>query len=277
MKISNPEAFFIKQISNPHIGDDGVVIDGLIYSADAFCEGIHFLREWMSPFQIGRKAMLVNISDAVAMNADPLYALISVMLPRDFRKNQIEELSKSLQLTAAEFSCEIIGGDTVVGDRVELAITLISRSNAPLYRSGLEPGDLLAYSGVLGESKRHLEALMRGESIPSNSRFFEPALRRDFIRECRKYLRAGMDISDGLYCDTNKLLDYNDLGMELLREIPEAIGASGEEYEMLIAFAPQNLKDLQECAKRHGVPITIFAKVKANMQRFACRDHHSND
>jgi thiamine-monophosphate kinase len=274
MKVFNPEAYFIRRMRSPHIGDDAALIDGMIYSADAFCEGSHFLREWMSPAQVGRKAMLVNLSDAVAMNADPLYALVTVMLPPDYGPEQIDGLSSALERTASEYGCEIIGGDTVAGEKLHLSITLISRSDAPLFRSGIQPGDLLAYTGTLGESKRDLEALMRGERIPSDSRFYEPVLRRDFVRDCREYLRAGMDLSDGLYCDTNKLLSYNNLGMELLQEIPEAIGSSGEEYEMLIAVAPENLAELEECARKQKVPLTVFARVVENDRRFPCRDHH---
>ncbi|ADV46333.1 Thiamine-phosphate kinase [Nitratifractor salsuginis DSM 16511] len=274
MKAFNPEARFISKIKSLYIGDDAALVNGLIYSADAFCEGTHFLREWMSPAQVGRKAMLVNLSDAVAMNADPLYALVTVMLPRDFGPGQIDELAGALKQTAAEFGCEIIGGDTVAGEELHLSVTLISCSDAPLLRGGIQPGDLLAYTGTLGESKRNLEALMRGENIPSDSRFYEPVLRRDFVRKCRKYLRAGMDLSDGLYCDTDKLLDYNGLGMELLQEIPEAIGSSGEEYEMLVAVAPENLEALRECARKEGVPLNVFARVEENDRRFPCRDHH---
>jgi thiamine-monophosphate kinase len=83
-----------------------------------------------------------------------------------------------------------------------------------------------------------------------------------------------MDLSDGLYCDTNKLLGNNNLGMELLQEIPEAIGSSGEEYEMLIAVAPGNLAALRECARKQKVPLNVFARVVENDRRFPCRDHH---
>jgi len=58
----------------------------------------------------------------------------------------------------------------------------------------------------LGEIRRDLERLFRGEKIDSNSRFIEPILRGDFIYRIRDYLSAGMDISDGLFCDTDKLL-----------------------------------------------------------------------
>ena len=268
------EAFLISRLHSTHIGDDAAVIDGMIYSADAFCEGTHFRREWMSPAQIGRKAMLVNLSDAVAMNADPLYALVTVMLPRAMKEAEIAELTTALEETAAEYGCEIIGGDTVGGDALHLSVTLISRSDAPLMRRGIEAGDLLAYTGVLGKSRRDLERLMRGERVPPDSRFYQPTLRREFVAKARPLLKAGMDISDGLYCDVNKLLDLNHLGLEPLQEIPSQIGESGEEYEMLIAFSSRHREALEDLAKEMEVPLTLFARVRDNDFRYPCHSHH---
>jgi len=268
------EAFLISRLHSAHIGDDAAIVDGMIYSADAFCEGSHFRREWMSPAQIGCKAMLVNLSDAVAMNADPLYALVTVMLPREMTEAEIAELTMALEETASEYGCEIIGGDTVGGDALHLSITLISRSDAPLLRRGVRSGDLLAYTGELGGSKRDLERLMRGESVPVDSRFYRPILRREFIRRARPLLRAGMDLSDGLYCDTNKLLAYNGLGVEALTKIPPEIGESGEEYEMLIAFDPAAKGELEALATEMEIPLNIFARAMEDGELYPCRSHH---
>jgi len=83
-----------------------------------------------------------------------------------------------------------------------------------------------------------------------------------------------MDISDGLFCDTNKLLDINTLGFTLLEEIDDAVGMSGEEYEMLVSFAPQNKDEVIEIAKATNTPLTLFATVADNSERFACKSHH---
>ncbi len=274
MKRIDKEAYLIRRLRSPYIGDDAALVDGMIYSADAFCEGTHFRWEWMSPAQIGRKAMLVNLSDAVAMNADPKYALVTVMLPRNMKEKEINELVEALESTAAEYGCEIIGGDTVGGDRLHLSITLISHSDAPLLRRGIEAGDLLAYTGTLGESKRDLEALMRGETIPADSRFYEPTLRRDFVKACRPYLKGGMDLSDGLYCDVNKLLGANNLSLAPTMEIPPEIGESGEEYEMLVAFAPEDRARVEECARESGIELTVFGMAAEKGIRYSCKDHH---
>ena len=272
--MADNESFLIRQLHSKQIGDDGAVIGDTVYTMDAFCEDTHFRRAWMTPAQIGRKAMLVNLSDAVAMNAVPRYALVTVALPRDFSREAIAELVHALEATAREWGVEIIGGDTVGGEKLHLSIALISHTEAPLMRTGVRTGDLMAYTGNLGESKRQLARLEAGESLPENARFFQPTLRADFIREARPLLRAGMDISDGLYCDTNKLLDLNRFGMNILKNINMETGTSGEEYEMLIVFDRKHRETLEKLAHSMKLPLNIFASVTQNTARFPCRSHH---
>ncbi len=268
------EAYLISKLQSKYVGDDAAVVGKMLYSMDAFFEDTHFKREWMSMAQIGRKAMLVNLSDAIAMNAHPRYALVTVSIPKNMTTDEIDVLMESMTQTAREYGCEIIGGDTIGSDKLHISIALISESDNPLLRTGLEEGDLLAYTGTLGESKRDLEALFRGESIAPDSRFYEPTLRAAFIYQARPFLKAGMDISDGLYCDVNKLLDMNDAGMEILVDIDAAQGFSGEEYEMLVAFPKENFQEIEKIARASDTTLTVFAKIAKNDTRFSCKSHH---
>ncbi|MFK5974862.1 MAG: thiamine-phosphate kinase [Sulfurovum sp.] len=274
MKILDKEEYLINRLSSKYIGDDGAILGDYIYSMDAFFEDVHFKREWMTLAQIGRKAMLVNISDAIAMNAQPKYALLSISLPYDLTTTDIDMIMDSIEDTAGEFGCELIGGDTVGADKLHISITIISKSSSPLMRKGLKVGDLLAYTGALGESRKDLNRLFDGEKIANNSKFFEPILRADFISKSREFLSTGMDISDGLFCDTNKMLDYNTLGFTPLVEIDDEIGLSGEEYEMLIGFPIENIDAVQRVAKETNTPLCVFARVIDNSNRLKCKSHH---
>ncbi|MFC2073511.1 thiamine-phosphate kinase, partial [Campylobacterota bacterium] len=216
----------------------------------------------------------INLSDAIAMNAQPQFALVTVSIPKDMTETQIDELTLSMESTAKEYGCEIIGGDTIGGDKLHLSITIISKSDTPLLRKGLKEGDLLAYTGTLGESKRDLDALYRGEKIAENSRFLEPTLRADFIAKARPFLRTGMDISDGLFCDTNKMLDINKYGFQIFDTISDEIGSSGEEYEMLVSFSPEHYSEVIQVAEETNTSLTVYAKVAKNDKRFSCKSHH---
>ena len=270
----NKEEYLINKISSSYVGDDGAVVGNRVYSMDAFFENVHFKRDWMSLAQIARKAMLVNLSDAIAMNAQPLYALVTLSLPKEINLQEIDEIVESLHKVAEEYSCEIIGGDTIAGERLDFTITIISETDNALTRKGLKEGDFLAYTGTLGESKQDLNRLFNGEKISSSSKFIEPILRQEFIEKARKYLRTGMDISDGLFCDTNKMLKMNNMGLNLLEEISDEVGSSGEEYEMLVSFAPQHYEKIIKIAKETNTPLTIFAKVVNNKFYFDCLNHH---
>ena len=83
-----------------------------------------------------------------------------------------------------------------------------------------------------------------------------------------------MDISDGLFCDTNKMLDINKYGFSEFDEITDAVGLSGEEYEMLVSFAPEHYGEVMEVAEATKTPLTVFAKVAKNSDRYSCKSHH---
>ncbi len=256
------------------IGDDGAVIGTQIFSKDAFFENVHFKREWLSPYQIATKAMMVNISDAVAMNAKPKYALLSVAMPKTLTRYEMRELARGFQETATKFSIEIIGGDTISNTKLDITVTIISESDKPLYRKGLQRGDLLSYTGKLGTSQRDLKRVMRGASLHVKSRFISLHVRDRFIYSSRRLLRVGMDISDGLFSDLEKLSKLNHCGFHFDKKISKSLGCSGEEYEMLIAVDRRNRLALIRKAKQLRVPLTIFAEVKRGRFRNSCKAHH---
>jgi thiamine-monophosphate kinase len=270
----NLENYFISQFKNPHIGDDGAYIKGMVYSKDAFFEGIHFKKEWMNYFEIAQKAMLVNISDAIAMNAKVKYALLSVAMPKTMSKNDMEELARGFKEVSTKYGIEIIGGDTISNTKLDITITLISETDYPLLRTKVKNGYLLAYTGNLGNSAKELKKLFRGGKIHKYSKFKNIELRDKFIYKTQRYLQAGMDISDGLYSDLDKILKASGVGIKFLEHIPQYIGCSGEEYEMLVAFDPRNKKALLRYAKQTRTPLKIFAKAQRNRYFNRCKAHH---
>lgn len=272
----NIENHFIQMMSKSKtpIGDDGAVIGKWIYSKDVFFENVHFKREWLTPYQIATKAMLVNISDAIAMNAVPVYALLGVAMPKSMSLYDRQELSRGFLECAQEFGVEIIGGDTIGNTKLDLSITIVSKSNHPLLRKGLKCGDIIAHTGNLGHSLRQLRYLMAKGCVNSNSRFVKPDLRQKFIAKSRYYLRCGMDISDGLFSDTQKLCSTNRLNIHWNKKLPKSIGCSGEEYEMLVAFDPRNLQKIKRIANLARTPLKIIGSAKRGTAKNRCKAHH---
>ena len=272
----NSEDYFISCFSkkNKHIGDDGALIDGFIYSKDAFFENVHFKRAWMSLKELAYRAMIVNISDAIAMNAKPLYALLAVAMPNELSKAQMKELSEGFIKAAQKYNIDIIGGDTISNTKLDISVTIISTTKNPLLRRGMKKGHLLAYTGKIGDSKKELQKLLRGGHLHSKSKFRNIVLRDKFISTCKRYLSAGMDISDGIFSDLDKLSSVNALGYRFLYKISKDIGCSGEEYEMLVAFDARHKKALLQRAKQTRTPLTIFAKATRTKYKNRCKAHH---
>jgi hypothetical protein len=72
-----------KHAKNSYIGDDFAYLKnlGIFVTQDNFIEDIHFKKAWSSPYQIGYKATIVNISDILASGAKPAYLTIGLSLP----------------------------------------------------------------------------------------------------------------------------------------------------------------------------------------------------
>lgn len=286
------ENFIIKAFlsDNDINGDDGAVLKMFgkwCFSKDLFFEDVHFRREWLSFKQIAAKALLVNISDAIVMNAVPKYALLGLALPKDISNTDIKALQRGFLKTASDFGIKIIGGDTISADKIAISVTLISKvRKKAIFRKGLKKGDLLAFTGTLGEGLRGLKALQKGENLvnsvnlrdlkglksdknsqntaklPPTQRFIKPTLRGEFFYKIAPKVRCAMDISDGLGQDLARMLDLNNLGVNFLRNLSEFELNSGEEYELLFAFVPKHKDFILKTAQKFGVKLTIFGKAK---------------
>ncbi len=276
MKKINKEDFFINQFSkkSKYIGDDAAVIDNMVYSSDAFFENIHFKKKWFTLRQIAKKAMLVNISDAIVMNAKPKYALLSVAIPKSYTKKEIKELSKGFLEVAKDYGIDIIGGDTISNEKLDISITIISKTKKPIYRNGVKKGDYLCYTGDLGSSKKDLEKLLLGKKISKSSKFVEPNLKADFFYDIAKWVNASMDISDGLFFELERLSKSSKIGFDFFYDIKEDIACSGEEYEILFSFPKESKKKIEAMAKKHGVKLNIFARAKKGRFFCPCQNHH---
>ena len=268
------ESYFINLLKNNFIGDDGAVIGKWVYSSDMFCENVHFKTSWMSLNQIAKKAMIVNISDAIAMNAKPLYALINIAIPKHYTIKMLQNLANGFLQVAKEFGVKIIGGDTISNTKLDISITIISHTKKPLFRKKIKPKMLIAHTGELGRSKQNLSSLQRGHKIHSKEKFINIVLKSSFVRLAQKHIKAGLDISDGLFFEMQRLSRINNIGFYWLKKFDKKVGCSGEEYEMLFAFDARDKKKILHLAKKTRTKVTIFAKAVSGKYTNYCKMHH---
>jgi len=226
------------------LGDDAAVLDApprLAICADLVTEGIHFDSSFVSPEQVGAKAVVVNISDLAAMGAQPTWLLVTVAAPLSY---PLPELLIGVERAADRYGAVVVGGDTTRGAHLTVSVTAIgSLAEEPLRRSGALPGDWLLVTGPLGASARGLRLLRAGvRADPRCDAYLSPGAR---LAEGRLAARLGahaaIDVSDGFALDLTRLADASGVGFTL-DDVPvaedatleEALGG-GEDFELILA------------------------------------------
>lgn len=107
-----------------YLGDDCAYLKeySIVVSSDALIEGVHFDLNTISPYFLGKKSLLVNISDILASGALPKYLTVSLSgrLNEDFIKNFYTGANEICK----KYGLEIIGGDLTGGDKIGVSITI---------------------------------------------------------------------------------------------------------------------------------------------------------
>lgn len=239
------------------IGDDAAVLrwrpdSNIVVATDAITDQVDFRLDEVDPRLVGRKALAVNLSDLAAMAAEPMAALVTLILPKGGGANRsCGQLARDLILgmapLAEQFDVAIAGGDTNTWDApLAISVTVIGRTtqHGPLERSGAQIGDALLVTGSLGGS------------ILRRQWNFEPRIDEALQLHADYKLHAAIDISDGLAIDASRLAAASGLGIGIeLSSVPisdDAVELSqqtgrppiehalgdGEDFELLFTTGP---------------------------------------
>jgi thiamine-monophosphate kinase len=253
------------------IGDDAALLsvptgERLVASTDASVEGVHFRRDWLSAREIGARATAAALSDLAAMAAAPLGLLLALGVTDHWRA-ELDELARGVGEMASSVGCPVIGGNVTRASELSLTITVLGSTAHPLTRDRVRAGDVLFVTGALGGPGAALAALLHGER-PSEADLARFATPRPRIAEARWLAehgaRAAIDVSDGLVADAAHLANASGVRLELMVESlpcvagvsPDAAAASGEEYELLVAFAPEALPDVDAFRETFDLTLT---------------------
>ena len=276
---SSGEFEFIRKIqsmfaSSPNViqsgGDDCAVLRVgnriQVISTDAFVQDIHFNLDWASPHDVGWKAVAAALSDIAAMGAQPQFILTSLAAPKSWPNDDLMGMYEGIQEAASAFEAVVIGGDTTRSPAaLMMDVTVIGEAvdGHYLLRKGAKAGDVLLMTGKPGRSRAGLLALENKIDAPDAIRAHHrpvPRIEAGLWLAKSLYVNAMMDVSDGLAQDAGHLAQAAGLGVDLdsqkiteddaLRPVCEALDMSmseiiftgGEDYELAMAVAPENVE-----------------------------------
>lgn len=269
------------------IGDDCALLRPapgmqLAMSMDILQEGVHFLPD-SDPYRLGKRSLLVNLSDLAAMGAKPLCFTLGLCLP-GVDEQWLEAFSKGLAQVAQEHHCPLVGGDMSSASPRHGSKTLCIQVQGELpvglglLRSGANLGDLVYVTGSLGDAAAGLRVLQDAVKVSPVHRaalleaFYEPESRVAAGRALREFASSCIDLSDGLASDLRHVLQASGVGacieldsLPLSSAFREAIGAQeqkrlaisgGDDYELCFTVAAEKEAAMRAAMTALGVPVT---------------------
>lgn len=272
------------------VGDDAAVIKPgkhMVVTTDLLVEGIHFDLVYTPLMHLGYKAVVVNLSDVYAMNAEPKQITVSIALSKKMTLEMTEELYSGIHLACEKYNVDLIGGDTtssVTGLLISITATGEAEEKEIVYRSGAKENDLICVSGDLGGAYMGLLLLEREKKVFESNPEMQPdfknreyVLERQLKPEARKDIiqilkemgiqpTAMIDISDGLSSELMHICKSSDKGCKIFCDrIPVDVetGNAADEFNL----------DAVTCALNGGedyellftVPIAYHDMLRGNL------------
>lgn len=271
------------------VGDDAAVIDNgnkiTLVSTDLLIEGVHFDLSYTPLKHLGYKAVVVNVSDIVAMNGKANQITVSISISNRFSVEAIEEIYSGVLLACDNYNVDLVGGDTTSSvSGLYISITVIGEADKEkiVYRDTAGEGDLVFVSGDLGAAYAGLLLLEREKQVFNADpdmqpdlegndyilgRQLKPEARIDIVKRLDeiKILPTSMiDISDGLASEILHICNDSALGCSIYEDKipidPTTVNKAtefnidpttfalngGEDYELLFTVKQSDYERLKD-------------------------------
>lgn len=270
------------------VGDDAAVIKNTgevtVISTDMLVEGIHFDLMYTPLKHLGYKAVVVNLSDIYAMNAEPTQITVSVAISNKYSLEAMQELYDGIYTACKMYKVDLVGGDTTSSPKgMIISITAIGQAaeGEVVYRNGAKKGDILCVTGDLGASYLGLQILEREKHVYLEHPGVQPELEKNqylIERQLKPEAQAGaiayfrknkvkptamIDISDGLaseiihicrqsgtgaFIEEGKVPIHPDTEMTAIEFKLDPITCAlhgGEDYELLFTIDEKDLEKIR--------------------------------
>ena len=263
----------------------------LLVTCDCLVEGRHFLSDHITPLDLGRRAMAINISDIGAMGGLPMYALVSLGLKTDTPVADVEAMYRGFVMELNPFGGSIIGGNlTRIEDAIFIDITLIGEveQGKIMLRSTARVEDAILITGYPGQAAAGMQLMKRSQ--PSEDLREHPLVRacntpshraREGHAVARSgYAKAMIDTSDGFLGDLGHICQGSNVGAVLIQEklpisedLRQAAAELGrdpyelflqdsDDYELIITCSPEHVAKIRSAISAvSDVPVTEVGRI----------------
>ncbi|MFX1364637.1 MAG: thiamine-monophosphate kinase [Promethearchaeota archaeon] len=238
----------------------------------------------MNPYQIGRKSVLMNVSDLLVKGVKPKAMIISFGLPKELKKEEFVDILNGVIDYGMKYDMDYIGGD--LNETKELIINPtvfgFKKPSSITYRKGIKVGDILVANNKFGLTGVGFDIILnkKGDlhSFPKYKRsimsILEPELSgiEAFILSKRNLATSSIDSSDGLSKSLQDLMLSNqkvgfdiDFGANLIDKeaiqysnefnvsLEELVFNGGEEFIHLFTLDPKDYSTAQsEILSKNG-------------------------
>ncbi|MFW9969152.1 MAG: thiamine-monophosphate kinase [Candidatus Odinarchaeota archaeon] len=231
----------------------------------------------MNFYQIGRKSVIMNLSDLFVKGVKPEGLIVSLGLPKNLKKHEFVDLMLGIIDCISKYDIEYIGGDLNESKELIINPTVFGfkKSSDIIYRRGVNVGDLIVANNKFGLTGVGFNILLEKKG---NLKYFhkykrsimsvlEPVVygREAFVLSEKKLATASIDSSDGLFRSLKDLMISNpNLGFEIeVNEnliddeailysnefnvsIEDLVFNGGEEFIHLFTINSNNFKEAQK-------------------------------
>ncbi len=278
------------------IGDDCAILsaneeEDWLISTDLLMEDVHFLRNAISPYQLGNKSLAVNLSDIAAMGGEPIASFLSIAVPKDLEVEYLDEFMRGYHGMSSKYNTALLGGDTTHSlKNLAINVVVIGKCDKgkARKRSDAKQNDIICVTGNLGDSAGGLRLLLdkippgvEEEKLLVKHHLPEPQIQEGMFLSRFDGIHAMMDISDGIASDLKHMLQASHVGAvidldivpvsESLTCLSKKYGwntlhlaiSGGEDYELLLTVDPDFFESIKmEFENRFQKPLIQIGEIK---------------
>ena len=250
-------------------GDDCAVLRAggpLAVTTDIFAEDAHFRRRYFTPYDIGFKAVAVNVSDVGSSGAVPVGLSMGLTLTGKEDEAWLSAFCEGMKALCDRFSLALSGGDLARSSLLNVCVTawgeLPEGLPRGLRRGVAREGDVVFLVGEVGLARLGL-TLLEGASSPEECE----ERKRTWPEACAAHLRPFPKAEEGVAIgrfavqhEASERIGLMDVSDGLARDVPRLLACSRSGLGADIVLPPEALpQEVLRHAAGAGISAADFA------------------